>query len=147
MPRKKQSDKTLLEEPTSSDMTNVSEPEQALSATGLSPQEAEDVPFAEIIAEMGSDDEKVDVPHFAEAGAATIPTPALDSDALDKAIQEARAHGRPAQDAPAHSSVIAYEQPALLAIARREVFTPEIGPPPPVVLAAVGMILIFLLAF
>ncbi len=71
MPRKKQSDKKLLEEPTNSDRTDISEPEQALSATGLSPQEAEEVPFAEIIAEMESDDEKVDVPHFAEADAAT----------------------------------------------------------------------------
>ena len=146
MPRKKQSDKTLLEEPTNLDRTDVSEPEQALSATGLSPQEAEDVPFAEIIAEMESDDEKVDVPHFAEANAATIPTPALDSDALDKAIQEARAHGRPEQDEPAHSPVIAYEQPALMAIPRREVFAPEIAPPPPVFLAAAGIILISLLA-
>ena len=96
---------------------------------------------------MESDDGKADVPHFAEAEAAPISTPALDSDALDEAIQEARAHGRPAQDKPAHSSVIAYEQPALLAIRTREVFTPEIAPPPPVVLAAVGIILICLLAF
>ena len=105
------------------------------------------MPFAEIITEMESDDEKVDAPHFAEADASTIPTSALDGDTLDKAIQEARAHGRPTQDAPAHSSVIAYEQPALLAIPRREVFTPEIAPPPPVILATVGIMLIFLLAF
>jgi len=147
MPRKKQSDKSPLREPTTSDRADISEREQALSATGLSPEEAEDVPFGEIVAEMESDDEKVDVPHFAEADAAPISTHALDSDALDEAIQEARTHARPAQDKPAHPSVIAYEEPALLAIPRREAFTPEIAPPPPVVLAAVGIVLIFLLAF
>jgi hypothetical protein len=147
MPRKKQTDKTALEEPKISNTTDIAEPEQARSAMRLSLEEAEDAPFAEIIAEMETDDEKVDVPHFAEADAETISTHALDSDALDKAIQEARSAAQPAQDKSAHSAVIAYEQPALLAIPGREVFPPEIAPPPPVVLAAAGIMLIFLLAF
>jgi hypothetical protein len=147
MPRKKQTDKTPLEEPTISDTTDISEPEERLSATGISQEEPEAIPFAEIIAEMESDDEKVNVPHFADADAAHISTPALDHDALDKAIQEARAHAQPEQDEPAHSPVIAHEQPALMAIQRREVFAPEIAPPPPVFLAAAVIILICLLAF
>ena len=146
MPRKKQADDTPLKELTVSDTTDISKPEQARSAARPSP---EDIPFAEIIAEMEGYDEKVEAPHFAEADEAPISTPSLDSDALDEAIQEARAHGhpRPAPDKPAHSPVSAYEQPALLAIPGREVFPPETAPPPPVLLAAAGIILIFLLTF
>lgn len=147
MPRKKPSDKSPLEEPAISDVTKVPEPAEGLSATGISQEEAEAIPFAEIIAETESEGQKVDVPHFADADAARDSSPALDSDALDKAIQEARAHGRPAQDGPAHGSLIPQEQPAFIGFPRREDFAPEIAPPPPVFLAAAGIILICLLAF
>ncbi len=149
MPRKKQTDKTRLDKPTTADMMDISESKDALSASESSREEAEAIPFAEIVAETGSNDEKAAAPHFpeAEVDAALISAPTPDSDALDKAIQEARDHGRPAQDEPAHSPVIAYEQPALLAIPRRQAFPAElISPPPPVVLATVGLMLIFLLA-
>jgi hypothetical protein len=143
MPRKKQNDETLLEEPSISDTTDISKTKQARSAARLS---TEDMPFAEIIAETEGDDERVDAPYFVEADFEPVSTPAPDSDALDEAIQEARAHRRPRQDKPAHSPAITYEQPALLAIPGRELSQPEMAPPPPVVLAAVGFMLISLLS-
>ncbi len=136
MPRKKQTGEKPPKEAAVSDTTTP----------GTSQEEAEAIPFAEIIAEMGSDDEKADVPYFAEAAATPTSTSASDNDALDAAIQEARTPTQPAQDKPAHSPVIAYEQPGLMAIPEQKGFPVEISPPPLIVLAAAAITLIFLLA-
>ena len=146
MPRKKQSDGKSLKEPKISGETDVSAPGPDQSPEKIIGAHVEDVPFAEIIEEMGSGGEKVNVPYFAEADEIPVSIPALDHDALDAAIQGARAIVQPAHDKPAHSSMIAYEQPALIAISGPEDFPAEIAPPPLIVLAA-GTMLIFLLAF
>jgi hypothetical protein len=146
MPRKKQTEGKSLKEPKTSGATDVSAPEAGQSEKRIIGAHVEDVPFAEIIQEMESGDERVNVPYFAEADEIPVSIPALDHDALDAAIQGARAIVQPAHDKPAHSSMIAYEQPALITIPGRADFPAEIAPPPLIVLAA-GTMLVFLLAF
>lgn len=146
MPRKKQTDGKSLKEPKISGETDVPAPGPDQSSETIIGAHVEDVPFAEIISEMGSRDEDLNVPYFVEAEEIPVAIPALDHDALDAAIQGARAIVQPAQDKPAHGSMIAFEQPALIAIPRREDFPTEIAPPPLVVLAA-GTMLVLLLAF
>ncbi len=146
MPRKKQTDKPPSKESTLSKAADIPELEESPSVEVISRKEAEDMPFGEIIPEMGSGDEIVDVPHFAEEET-PISSPTLEKDALDAAIQEARAHSQSVQDQPAHSLAIPQEQPALITFPTREPLPSEIAPPPLIILAATGIMLIFLLTY
>jgi hypothetical protein len=141
MPRKKNIDK----EPGISETVNISSSEEQPVPRRRSKKKTEDIPFAEVLPESVSDDDKMDVPHFSK----TDESPVIsgdEADALDVAIEEARSYPQSVQDQPIHDSSISEEQPASEAISTRQIFPAEVAPPPLMILAFAAIMLIYFLA-
>jgi hypothetical protein len=151
MPRKKQTDKTPVKKPAISDTADISELEEQPPANGISPAKAEDIPFAEVLPESVSDDDKMDVPHFSKTDESPIIS-ADEADALDVAIEGARSYPQSVQDEPIHDSVVSEEVPAPEIIHSRQIFPTEaaeiaeVASPPLVVFGFAVIMLIYILA-
>jgi hypothetical protein len=141
MPRKKNIDK----EPGISETVNISGSEEQPVPRRRSKKKTEDIPFAEVLPETGNDDDKMDVPHFSKTDESPI-TSAVEADALDVAIEEARSYPQSVQDEPIHNSAVSEEQPAPEIIHSRQIFPAEVAPPPLMILAFAGIMLIYILA-
>jgi hypothetical protein len=140
MPRKKNIDK----EP-GIETVNISGSEEQPVPRRRSKKKTEDIPFAEVLPENGSDDDKMDVPHFLKTDASPIIS-AVEADALDVAIEGARSYPQSIQDEPVHNPAVSEEQPESGVIYSRKIFQTEVSPPPLMVLAFAGIILIYFLA-
>lgn len=145
MPRKKKTDETPVQKPAISDAADISELEEQPPAKGVSPEKAEDIPFAEVLPESGSDDDEMDVPHFLRSDEFPVIS-ADEADALDVAIEEARTYPQPDQDKPTSDSADFEEQPESEVNHIRQIFQTELAPPPLMVFAFAGIMLIYILA-
>jgi hypothetical protein len=141
MPRKKNIDK----EPGISETVNISSSEEQPVPRRRSKKRTEDIPFAEVLSENVSDDDKLDVPHFLKADASPIIS-ADEADALDVAIEEARVYTQSVQDEPTHDSALSEEMPSSRAIHEKRILPVGATPPPLLVLAFTGIMLIYFLA-
>lgn len=156
MPRKKKIDNTTIEGPAISDTADISALEEQPVPRRRSKKKTEDIPFAEVLPETGSDDDYMDVPHFSKTGES--PTISADeADALDVAIQEARSYKQPVQDQPTHDYIHAGEpvvqenntaeaQPAPGVILGRQILPVEVAPPPLMIFGFAVIMLIYILA-
>ncbi|MGO9121730.1 MAG: hypothetical protein ACLQPD_29485 [Desulfomonilaceae bacterium] len=145
MPRKKETDKTPVKKPTISDTADISELEEQPVPRRRSKKKTEDIPFAEVLPETGSDDDKMDVPHFSKTDEALVIS-ADEADALDIAIEEARSYPQSVQDEPIHNSAVSEEQPASGVIHSRQIFPAEVASPPLMIFGFAVIMLIYILA-
>ncbi len=142
MPRKKKTDT----ESTIPDAADILALEEKPIPRRRSKKKTEDIPFAEVLPETGSDDDTMDLPHFLEADEAPILSASQEADALDMAIEQARSLPQPLQEEPVHDLELPEEHPVSGAILEQQVSEYEVAPPPLMVLGFVGIVLIYFLA-
>ena len=148
MPRKKKIDNTTIEEPAISDTADISALEEQPVPRRRSKKKTEDIPFAEVLPEAGSDDDKMDVPHFSKTDESPVIS-ADGADALDIAIEEARSHPQNIQDEPVYNSAVSEEQPAPEIIHSPQIFPAEVAgvaSPPLMIFGFAVIMLIYILA-
>jgi hypothetical protein len=159
MPRKKETDKTPVKKPRISDTADISALEEQPMPRRRSRKKTEDIPFAEVLPERGSDDDYMDVPHFSKTDESPIIS-ADEADALDVAIEEARSYKQPLQDQPSHDYIHAGEpvvqenntseaQPAPEIIHSLQIFpseVAEVASPPLMIFGFAVIMLIYILA-
>jgi len=151
MPRKKKIDNTIIEEPAILDTADISELGKQPVPRRRSKKKTEVIPFAEVLPETVSDDDKMDVPHFTKTDESPVIS-ADEADALDVAIEEARFYPQSIQDEPVHNPAVSEEQPAPEIIHSPQIFPAEVAEvagvasPPLMILGFAAIMLIYILA-